>query len=299
MKWLLAVSGGVDSMVLFDYFLKNYNQKNIVVAHFNHKLRPSADDDEKFIEAKCKEAKIRFEAGHLSVKPGEKISEEKARDERYKFLRSVVEKLQKEKMEPVYITTAHHLDDITETVAINISRGTGWRGLAPLSSNIYRPFTEFDDFKPESRADILTYAAHNKVTFRQDPTNFEDTFLRNRIREKILVMDPQDHFDLNQKIKKLYVRQREIREEVGSLIQDILKEWGYLEDRVAKREWFKDLDDDVASEILAQILTWENISITRPQMKDFLNAIRTYAPEKKFNLPGDRLITIHKNWFKI
>ena len=262
-------------------------------------MRPSADDDEKFVEAKCKEAKVRFEAGHLATKPGEKVSEEKARNERYKFLRSVVKKLQKEKMEPVYIVTAHHLDDITETVLINLLRGTGWRGLAPLGSNVYRPFTAFDEITPESRADILTYAAHNKITFRQDPTNFEDTYLRNRIREKLLVMDPQDHFDLNQKIKKLYVRQREIREEVSGLIQDILKEWGYFETKSAKREWFKDLDDDVAYEILAQMLAWENISITRPQMKDFLNAIRTYAPEKKFNLPNDKLITIHKNYFKI
>ena len=298
MKWVLAVSGGVDSMVLFDYFLKNYNHENIVVAHYNHKLRPSADDDEKFVEKKCKEAKIRFEVGHLIVKPGEKVSEEKARDERYKFLRSVVEKLQKEKMEPVYIVTAHHLDDITETVAINLLRGTGWRGLAPLSSHTYRPFTEFDDVTPESRGDILTYAAHNKVTFRQDPTNFEDIYLRNRIRDKISTMEPDGHYELNQKIKKLYIRQREIREEVSGLIQDILKEWGYFETKAIKREWFKDLDDDVASEILTQILAWENISITRPQMKDFLSAIRTYQPEKKFNLPGDRLITIHKNYFK-
>lgn len=285
-------------MVLFDYFLKNYNQKNIVVAHFNHKLRPSADNDEKFVEKKCKEAKIRFEVGHLAIKPNEKVSEEKARDERYKFLRSVVKKLQKEKVEPVYIVTAHHLDDITETVAINLLRGTGWRGLAPLGSDAYRPFTSFDVATPESRADILTYAAHNKITFRQDPTNFEDTYLRNRIREKLLVMDPEDHYNMNQKIKKLYVRQREIREEVSGLIQDILKVWGYYETGTVKREWFKNLDDDVACEILTQILAWEKISITRPQTKDFLAAIRTYASEKKFNLPGDRLITIHKNYFK-
>ena len=287
-------------MVLLDYFLKNYSKSNIVVAHFNHKLRPSADEDEKFVLDYCKKNDIRCEVGKLTTKPNEKVSEEKARTKRYEFLWSVRDKLQSENAEPVYILTAHHLDDVTETIMINLLRGTGWRGLTPFSANIGRPFVDFDDIlKPESKADILTYAARNKISFRQDPTNFEDTYLRNRIREKLSTMDPQEHYELNQKIKKLYIRQRDIRNEVAGLIQDILKEWGYIETKVAKREWFLNLDDDVASEILAQILAWENISLTRPQMRDFLSAIRTYQPEKKFNLPGDRLITIHKNWFKI
>lgn len=300
MKFILAVSGGVDSMVLFDVFLKKYGVSNIIVAHFNHKLRPSADEDEEFVASKCKEADVRFEVGYLDTIPGEKVSEEKARKARYDFLFNLRKKIEMESHCAVMVVTAHHLDDLTETVAINLVRGTGWRGLTPFSNSVMRPFiTEDDVLMPESKADILTYAARNKISYRQDPTNFEPDFLRNRIREKISTMEPQEHYELNQKIKKLYRRQDEIRAEIDWILTKFLEEEKYFEEKVAKREWFFDLDDTVATELLRRILEIEKISLTRPQLADFLLAIRTYQPEKKFNLPGDKLVTMHKNYFKL
>ncbi len=298
---VLAVSGGVDSMVLLDIFMKKYGTENLVVAHFNHKLRPSADDDEKFVAGYCKKNNIRFEVGHLDVEPGEKVSEEKARNARYNFIYSVARKISKEFNGPAWVYTAHHLDDLTETVAINLMRGTGWRGLTPFTYAV-RPFLMSDDIlMPESKADILTYAARNSIHYRQDPTNFEPDFLRNRIREKFSTMDPQERYELNQTIKKLYKRQLEIENEIRQIICHFLaeEEEKYSEEHIIRREWFYDLEDDVAMELLHEILRIEKISLTRPQMKDFLHAIRTYQPEKKFNLPGDRLVTIHKNYLKI
>ena len=294
MKYLLAVSGGVDSMVLFDIF-KDFD---VVVAHFNHQLRPSADEDEKFVRRVCRENDIRCEVGYL--KASGKISEEKARFERYKFLEGVREKLEKESGESVQILTAHHLDDLTETVAINLIRGTGWRGLSPFSMKVYRPFIQDGDvLKPESKADILTYAARNKINFRQDPTNFEPDFLRNRVREKLSTLDPEEHFKLNQEIKRLWLRQNKIREEISEIILEMFNKGEFREEGVISRAVFRDLDEEVALEILRQLLEWRENSLTRPQLVDFLKAIKTYLPEKKFNFPGDRLVTIHKNYVRI
>ena len=300
MKYILAVSGGVDSMVLFEVFLKKCGASSIVVAHFNHKLRPSADEDEKFVAECCKKYNVRFEVGHLNIALGEKVSEEKARKARYDFLFKTRKKIEEEFGCAALIFTAHHLDDLVETVTINLTRGTGWRGLAPFSNSAVRPFIMDDDvLLPESKADILTYASRNKIHFRQDPTNFEPDFLRNRIREKFSTMEPQEHYELNQKIKKLYRRQDEIRAEIDCILTKFLEEEKYFEEKVVKREWFFDWDDTVATELLRRILEIEKISLTRPQLADFLLAIRTYQPEKKFNLPGDKLVTMHKNYFKL
>ena len=248
MKKILAVSGGVDSMVLFDVFK---NEPNILVAHFNHGTRESASDDEGFVRKKCKEFGVDIIVKNSKL--GADISEEKAREARYDFLFSLREKILKRvPNETVMIYTAHHLDDLVESVFINLLRGTGWRGLTPFSMpNIFRPFLQDDILLPESKADILV-------------------------------------------IKKLYFSQQKVREEIEKILTEILPE-----DGIFKRAWFKNMDDKVAIEILKFAFLKVGIKLTEPQLKDFLNAIRTYAPEKKFNLPEDKLITLHKDWFKI
>jgi tRNA(Ile)-lysidine synthase len=291
MKKILAVSGGVDSMVLLDIFK---NDPNILVAHFNHGTRKSADDDEAFVKKRCEELGVDVTFGHANL--GENTSEESAREARYNYLFSIRSSiLERTPNEDVLIYTAHHLDDLVESILINMSRGTGWRGLTPFSmSGTFRPFLSDDILLPESKADILTYAARKNVVFREDPTNSSDKYMRNRFREKIKTMEPEKHFELNQKIKKLYFSQLKIRNEIEEILESILPE-----DGVFQRVWFSILDDKTAIEFLRFALEKEDIKLTGPQLADFLTAIRTYAPEKKFNLPEDRLITIHKNWFKI
>ena len=291
MKRILAVSGGVDSMVLLDIFK---NEPNILVAHFNHGTRKSADDDEEFVKRRCAELKVDFVAGRGKL--GENISEEDAREARYKFLFELRDNVLKNvPNEEVLIYTAHHLDDLTESVFINLARGTSWRGLTPFNMDgTFRPFLAGDILLPESKGDILTYAARNKIHFREDPTNSSDKYLRNRIRERIKTLKPKEHFELNQKMKMLYFSQHKIRDEIEEILASIMPK-----DGVFKREWFKVMDDKVAIEFLKFALEKNGIKLTGPHLNDFLGAIRTYAPEKKFNLPGDRLIIIHKNYFKI
>ena len=291
MKKILAVSGGVDSMVLLDIFK---NDADILVAHFNHGTRASADEDEAFVRRRCEELGVDVVVGHAKL--GEKSSEEEARKARYDFLFSIREDVKKRlPNEPVFIYTAHHLDDLVESVFINLSRGTGWRGLTPFTMpQVSRPFLNGDLLLPESRADILTYAARNKITFRADPTNSSEQFLRNRIRAKLETLEPETHFQLNQKIKALYFSQQLKRVEIEKVLTELLPK-----DGVFKRSWFLKLEDRLACEILKFAFLKHEIKLTGPQVKDFLKAVREYAPEKKFNLPKDKLITLHKDWFKI
>ena len=278
-------------MVLLDIFK---DDPNILVAHFNHGTRKSADDDEAFVRRKCKELGVDIVVGNSKL--GSDVSEEKAREARYNFLFSLRDKIKKNlPNEEVLIYTAHHLDDLVESIFINLSRGTGWRGLTPFNMpGTLRPFLSGDILLPESKGDILTYAARNKISFREDPTNSSDKYLRNRIRQTIKTMDPGVRFDLNQTMKEMYFSQQKIRTEIEEILESLMPKDGVFE-----RAWFKVLDDKTAIEFLRFALEKNGIKLTGPQLNDFLSAIRTYSPEKKFNLPEDRLITIHKNYFKI
>ena len=208
-------------MVLLDLFK---DDEDILVAHFNHGTRKSADNDETFVQKRCEELGVKIIVGKSELGPN--VSEEKAREARYKFLFKVREDVLKQSPnEEVKIFTAHHLDDLVESVFINLIRGTSWRGLTPFSTeNVVRPFLLDDVLMPESKADILVYAARNKIVFREDPTNSSDKYLRNRIREIVSTMDPEKHFKLNQKIKTLYFSQQKKRTEIEEILDSMMPE---------------------------------------------------------------------------
>ena len=179
----LAVSGGVDSMVLLDIFCrirKEYNLK-LYVMHYNHKWRKDSHKDPELIKKYCSENKIKF----LYKETKRKIikDEEIAREERYSFFKNSAERLSLK-----IICTAHHRDDQLETILFRLARGTGPNGLFPI-----KEFREFPGgikiFRPLLnvwKKDILSYAVKNKISYREDKTNLDVIYKRNLIRRKIL-----------------------------------------------------------------------------------------------------------------
>lgn len=263
-------------MVLLDMFR---GDPDAVVAHFDHGTRPSSSDDAEFVRRAAELYGLPFISERAEL--GEAVSEEAARYSRYEFFSKIANELHGQ------IYTAHHLDDLIESVAINLSRGTGWRGLAPFgNSAIFRPF--LSDNLAMSKRDILSYAASHEVIFRQDPTNADEQYLRNRLRFSLLDLSE----DKREKLVKIYHEMNNLRKEIDALVSEILPP-----DGVYERAWFDDLDDEVALEILRAGLLRSEISATRPQILDFLSAIRSYAPGKKFNLPEDRMVRFTKSSF--
>jgi len=277
MKKILAISGGVDSMCLL-HMMKD--DPDVVVAHFNHGTRPSSDDDEAFVKSYAEQYGLPFYSKKVCL--GADVSEADARAARYVFLNELKEKLGGK------IYTAHHLNDLFESIAINFARGTGWRGLTPFNNNDNKhPLLCF------TKTEIYRYAAANEIVFRQDPTNNESGYLRNRLRPAIAALIVE-HPDLAEKLNSLYLSQCDLRAEIENLSAEILpKSSAY------QRAVFKDLEDDVAEELLRFCLAEHQISVTRPQLQDFLHAIRTYASGKQFNLPKDRLVRFNKTEFML
>lgn len=178
---LLAVSGGVDSVVMAHLFHKaGYNSG---LAHCNFGLRgKESDGDEEFTTKLAEKLRVPFFARRFDTKAYAsryKISVQMAaRELRYVWFEEV---RMSEKFD--FIATAHHLDDQIETFLINMLRGTGISGLhgiLPLQDKIIRPMMF------AFRQEIAAYALKNRISFREDSSNREDKYIRNKIRLKII-----------------------------------------------------------------------------------------------------------------
>ena len=283
MNKVLAVSGGVDSMVMLDLMRKNFPAAELVVATFDHGTRESSKADADFVSDICAGSHLRVFRGEAELGAG--VSEETAREKRYGFLKKVAQDTKGE------VYTAHHLDDLVESVAINLVRGTGYRGLAVLNApGVKRPFLDGTFGKVFDKRDILKYAGEHNIRFRQDPTNTSDDYLRNRLRPIVSELSRETKNEIYGLWQKQVENAREIDEIIDSLIP---------EDLVFKRAWFKDLDDNVAIEILRTALIRANIPATRLQLRGFLKAIREYATNKQFNLPNDKLVRLGRRDFAL
>ncbi len=178
---LVACSGGADSTALV-YLLLELRRETpfkLRLAHFNHRLRPAADGDERFVRAEARKLGLPLAVERRDVKAyarSKKLNlEEAARILRYGFLERAAARA-----EATRIATGHTLNDQAETLLIRLLRGTGPRGLAGIhpvmKGRIIRPLIEI------SRTDIEAFCRRKKLLFRTDETNRDRRFLRNKIR---------------------------------------------------------------------------------------------------------------------
>ena len=180
-KILLAISGGIDSVVLA-HLCKKANL-NFSLAHCNFNLRGTESDaDEKFVEKLAKELEVELFVEHFNTqkfaKEHQLSTQVSARKLRYFWFYELVEKHHFD-----FIFTAHHANDSLETYFINTLRGTGISGLTgipELNDKIFRPLLEF------SRKAIENFAEKGHIKWREDSSNKSDKYLRNKIRHHVI-----------------------------------------------------------------------------------------------------------------
>lgn len=180
-KYVLALSGGIDSVVLLHLLAEwagaadSRNQtREVVVAHFDHGIRIDSGKDRKFCESLATLYELPFytECGQLGPAYGEAM----ARQARYSFLEVV-----RRQTAADAIVTAHHQDDLIETAIINLLRGSGRLGLTALQDrpDVRRPLLPF------SKAQIISVARRHRLRWREDPSNKSRRYLRNRVRQRL------------------------------------------------------------------------------------------------------------------
>ena len=174
-----AVSGGLDSTTLLHLLRFGGAAGSLPVhaAHLDHRMRPESGADAAWLAEVCEEWGVAF---HLRAAPGPVRTEADGRELRYAFLAGVARELG----EGTVVMTAHTADDQAETVLFRIARGSGPRGLAGIrpgrSPSLVRPLLPF------RRRELEAYAARHDIPYREDPSNRDPRWTRNRIRHEIL-----------------------------------------------------------------------------------------------------------------
>ncbi len=213
---LMAVSGGIDSMVMAHLFLES--GFNTGISHCNFSLRgDESDKDEELVLDFASERNIPFFSMRFdTIKYGKSKGlsvQMAARELRYVWFEQVL-------IENGYdvIAVAHNLNDNIETLLINLIRGTGisgLKGMSPLNKNIIRPMLF------ATREDIITYCSRNKILFREDKSNADTKYTRNKIRHKVIPVLKEINPSIESTLTETADRFSSIDEIVSEYIQSI------------------------------------------------------------------------------
>ena len=271
-KYIIAVSGGVDSVVLLDILAKQHNNE-LIVAHFDHGIRSDSEQDRKFVEDLAKKYNLEFEFTEGNL--GAKASEELARNARYSYLQAV-----KKKHNAQAIITAHHQDDVLETVIINMLRGTGRKGISSLqsSSEIIRPLVSIPKTK------ILEYAKISNLKWREDSTNSDDGYLRNWVRHNII-----PKLTVSQKQYLLAEQQKfvNINKEIDAILSALVGK-----DNCLNRHLVIMLPHNLSKELVAYWLRRNNIDFDSKLIEKIVINAKTLTPGKKTNISKELSVNL-------
>lgn len=215
---VVAVSGGADSMALLHLMLTYRDEANIkiICAHVNHRVRKESDFEEAFVREYCLKNKVIFEVCTLDHYSGKNF-ENDAHHQRYAFFETLIKKYQAS-----FLLTAHHGDDLIETVLLKMIRGSSLKGYKGFE--IYQERDTYCILRPliyETKETILNYDRENEIDYVTDLSNFKDIHTRNRIRKYILPLLKIE----NKRIHNKFIKwNREISENEAYLSRVIKKE---------------------------------------------------------------------------
>ena len=218
---VLGISGGPDSMCLLHVLIslkEKYNLK-LVCAHINHGLRIESNEEKIFVENFCQNNGIIFEYLKIDNYKNNKFSEEEARRKRYAFFEELIKKYNAK-----YLMTAHHGDDLIETVMMRMVRGStlsGFIGIPKISSNekykIVRPLLYL------TKEDIYKYLFDKEIEYVIDKSNDSDKYTRNRYRKQLLPFLKQEEEKVHLKFLKYSEELEKYNNYINSLIKEKIK----------------------------------------------------------------------------
>ncbi len=241
-RYVVAVSGGIDSIVLLDMLTK-YPGIKLIVAHFDHGIRSDSAEDRRFVQQLAMQHNLPFTFSEGKLGP--RASEDQARRARHNFLQQV-----RSAADARAVIFAHHQDDAIETAIINLLRGTGRKGLSSLRERdgIARPLLHV------TKRQLRAYALANGLEWREDSTNSDIAYLRNYVRHKLL---PRFTIAQRQKLLELVGAMATTNQQIDTQIINYLHTQPSHE--VLSRRAFVHLPHAVAREVMASWLRHQGI----------------------------------------
>jgi len=276
-RYILAVSGGIDSVCLLD-MMSSRKEYDLIIAHFDHGIRPESYQDLEFVRKLAESKKIAFVFEQVSLGPN--ASEALARTYRYDFLNRA-----KQQVNAEAIITAHHQDDRLETMVLNLIRGTGRLGLSPMTESVSlkRPLLHV------TKEEIKSYACQHKLSWRDDNTNIEERYLRNYIRLNIL---SRISLEDKKQFIKLMDNQVKINQQIDLILGLLIKNQGNMLDR----ELIRSLPYVESKELIA---TWlrsnQLIGFSKKTLERITIAAKTKPSGTKLDVYNRAVVTLMKD----
>ncbi|MDA9087169.1 tRNA lysidine(34) synthetase TilS [Polaribacter sp.] len=273
-KLLIAISGGIDSVVL-THLLSVLNF-NISLAHCNFNLRNTASDlDTVFVKELAEKLQIKcfttsFQTAKIA-KENKESTQITARNLRYTWFQ---ETLQAHHFD--FVLTAHHADDNLETFLINLTRGSGldgFTGIPEVNGNIIRPLLKF------SRNEIESFAKENGILWREDQSNASTKYVRNKIRHKILPVLKEINPSLLETFSKTIEHLKESAQIIDDSIEKISKNVVLKENGIAKFKVDKLQQLSNPKAYLYQLLKTYNFS----EFNDIYNLLSAQSGKQVFS----------------
>lgn len=275
-KIIVAVSGGIDSMALLDMMVKQASRQFLIVAHVDHGIRSDSHDDAVFVEQAAYHYKLPFATTKLQLQPG--VSEEAARQARYAWLSQI-----RRDYGAVSVVTAHHQDDVIETIFLNLIRGTGWRGLASIRNKetLRRPLLNM------SKAEIIEYALKHNLKWHDDSTNQDVRLTRNYIRHLLV---PRLTAKQRTALIALWRSQCTLREQIESVLAEVYT--AAKNDDGLSRYWLVMSDPKVQDEV---VQLWLGRSLQRATLERLRHFIATARNGAICPVEGDLRLSLEHN----
>lgn len=288
-KIVAGISGGPDSMCLL-HILINIRQEipiQIICAHVNHNVREESLEEAEFVKQVCLENNVDFE--YYKIENYEKENfESNARTKRYTFYQQLIKKYQAK-----YLVTAHHGDDLVETILMKLTRGSNLSGYTGFRKCIeYNNYTLLRPLIYVTKDEIEKYNNQNTIEYRIDRTNFDERYTRNRYRHQFLPLLKKENKNVHLKFLNFSEELSEVEDFLQNATQSALTNV-YDSGNVNLRE-FNKLDSLLKKRVIEYLLKEEYHNEINKLNKKHLNAIlnlcNSNKPNQTITLPNKKKV---------
>jgi len=286
-KVIVSCSGGPDSMALLSLVNSIKDEKNIevIVAHVNHKVREESDEEALMVEKYARDNGDIFELFEIKEYHEKANFHEDARKIRYAFLKTI-----KDKYNADYLLTAHHGDDLIETILMRITRGSnlkGYIGFKEVSS--WEGITLIRPLIKKTKSDLEKYDQDNNIPYRIDKTNASLDYTRNRYRNVIIPLLKSEEENIHLKYLKLSRELNKYFEFVSNQAENAMNEIKD-ENGIIVVSKFNQLDSLIKENILSKLIVdyqlIDYLPLTDSLFDDMFKVLESKKDNACINLPN-------------
>ena len=295
---VIGLSGGPDSMCLLNILLSLNKKIKIICAHINHNIREESKEELEFVKNYCKERNLKIETTTFEKKStNTDYSEQELREKRYNYFEKIINKHNAD-----YLLTAHHGDDLIETILMRLTRGSNLKGYSGFQTETQKE--NYKIIKPliyTTKEKIDEYNKINNIPVVVDNTNFENIYTRNRYRHEILPFLKKENPNIHMKYLKFSKELNKYYSFVDRQVnQELQKRY---KNKILDITNYNELDELFQVKIIENILDSIYIDnlylITDRHVELIIDIIKNPKPNIEINLPADVRVIKSYNTLKI